>query len=270
MEKLIAEFLDSMRTSGLSERTIDRRKDSLGLLNRELPFGLAGSSYEELAAALARPDRWSPQTRASYTGDVRAFFRWACDPLDPRLDFDPAVYLKQPKVPRRLPRPVSDEELTTILTRADEPFRFWSKLAAYAGLRCCEIAGLDKDHITAKRITVLGKGAKAATVPTHSLIWEAVQELPPGPVAAGKRRERLTSKDVSSRASAHFQDLGLVGRVTMHRLRHWYGTMAQEVYGDLRVTQELLRHASPATTAVYTLVTDARRADAVALLPRVA
>jgi len=270
MDTLLADFLDSMRTAGLSERTIERRRDSLRLLDRELPYGLAGSSYEELAAALARPDRWSPQTRASYTGDVRAFFRFACDPLDPRLDFDPSAYLKQPKIPRRLPRPVSTEELAVILGGAIEPYRFWSALAAYAGLRCCEIARLDREHITADRIAVMGKGAKAATVPTHKVIWEAAQQLPPGPIAPGKRHERLTPRDVSSDASNHFQvDLGLAG-VTMHRLRHWYGTSVHELYGDLRLTQELLRHSSPATTAVYTLITDSRRSDAVARLPRVA
>jgi site-specific recombinase XerC len=57
---------------------------------------------------------------------------------------------------------------------------------------------------------------------------------------------------------------------SLHQARHWYGTnVLRSSGGNLRVAQELLRHASPATTAGYTFITSIERADAVAALPNV-
>jgi site-specific recombinase XerD len=56
--------------------------------------------------------------------------------------------------------------------------------------------------------------------------------------------------------------------VRMHRFRHWFGTMIQRLYKDILVTQRLLGHASPATTAGYVLVAAEQTRAAVDLLPR--
>jgi integrase/recombinase XerC len=263
---IIGDFLEAMRRNDLSPRTIRRRESILRRLDATLHYGLARSTYDELVQVLAQ-EEWGIQTRASYTADVRAFFRWAVSPLDPRVDFDPAAMIRPPRVPRGMPRPVSDAELAVIVDDPDESHRLWSLLAAYAGLRCIEISRLDSEHITEERITVRGKGNKTRTIPTHPEIWKAAQGLPAGPVAVSCRGRRLGAKQVSARAAYHYcTRLGLTD-VTLHRLRHWFGTNVQHAQGDIRVTQELMGHASPATTAIYTLVADTKKIAAVAALP---
>ena len=267
MVDLIALYLDDLRMRSLSPNTIQRRRLSLYAADRALPYGLDSATRDELKAWVYN-DRWSIQTRSSYLTDIKGFFHWACDPEDPHLDYDPAARLPQPKVPRRLPRPISDEQLAMILNEVGEPYRTWALLAAYAGLRCCEIAGLRREHITEQWIEVTGKGNKPGTVPTHPDIWSAVRDLPPGPIAPAWTRQRLTAKLVSQEPKRAFASIGLVG-VTMHRLRHWCGTNVQRQQGNLRVTQEILRHASPTSTAMYTAVADPQRTAAVSALPRV-
>jgi integrase/recombinase XerC len=266
---IIGDFLEAMQRAGLSSRTIRRRESILRRLDAALCYGLARSTYDELVQALAQKS-WSVQTRSSYTADVRSFFRWAVNPLDPQVDFDPAAMIKPPRVPRGMPRPVSDAELAVILGDPDESHRLWSLLAAYAGLRCIEISRLNREHITQERITVRGKGNKARSIPTHPEIWTAAQDHPAGPIAVDCDGRRLGAKTLSSRAIYHYAvRLGLPD-VGLHRLRHWFGTNVQHAQGDIRVTQELMGHASPATTAIYTLVADTKKIAAVAALRRVA
>ena len=59
-----------------------------------------------------------------------------------------------------------------------------------------------------------------------------------------------------------FDALGMTD-VTMHRMRHWFGTMIQREFGDLRVTQECLRHANVSSTQIYTQVSDQQRVRAI-------
>lgn len=267
MTDLIADYLEWLRQRGQSTRTIDARRDILTRAHTDLPHGLPAATADELAAWLYR-DSWSAGTRETYHGAIRSWYVWACQPDDPRLDFDPSALLPRPARPRRLPRPVTDDQLRRILTEAADPYRLWSLLAAYAGLRCIEIAGLDRTDITRRAITIRrGKGGRPGVVPTHPAIWTAVAPLPPGPLAVTDRGDRASAQWVSIRTALHFRrQLGMPG-VALHRLRHWCGTEVYRRTRDIRVTQELLRHASPATTAGYTLVDDEERVAAIHALP---
>jgi integrase/recombinase XerC len=140
-------------------------------------------------------------------------------------------------------------------------------LAAYAGLRCCEIAQLDRSDITEQAVTIRrGKGGRPGVVPTHPAVWAAVRDLPLGPLAWDDHGGVASSQWVSIRTAVYYRrQLGL--HFGLHRLRHWYGTSAYRATRDIRVVQELMRHATPATTAGYTLVDDEERAAAVRALP---
>jgi integrase/recombinase XerC len=269
VNNIIEDYLDHLRMAGRSQRTIDDRREILARIDADLPYGLAQATTEELQGWLYR-DEWSASTRETYYGAVRSFFVWATGPWDQRLDFDPSELLPRPRTPRGLPRPITDEQLTRILTEAAEPYRTWTILAAYAGLRCCEISGLDRGHVTDRAITVLsGKGGKPAILPTHPVIWAAMVVLPDGPVALTTDGIRADPKYVSIRAAVYFRrKLGMPG-VALHRARHWYGTNLYRATKDIRRTQELMRHASPATTAIYTLVSDEERWTAIQTLPTI-
>lgn len=267
MTDLIAAHLRHIRAAGLARTTIVDRAELLRRVDQDLPFGLAEATVEELADWLAR-EGWSAQTRATYYGHLRGFFRWGTAGPDPILADDPSAGLTRPAVPQGVPKPVTDEELAAALDRSGPIWRRCILLAAYAGARCCEIATLDRSSVNPVTVTLTGKGGKSRVVPTHPAVWAAVGNLPPGPVAITTRGEPATAAYVSSAGYQHLARIGLPG-VSMHRFRHWYATTLLNAGANLRVVQELLGHSSPNTTARYTLVTDEQRRIAVAALPTV-
>lgn len=256
---LIERYLAYLREESCSPNTIDDRRRTLTVLDRELPYGLEAANAEELKGWIWR-DGLSPASRQTYHAAIHSFYVWASEAG--HLSFDPSASISRPKVPMRLPRPVSDEVLMLVLANAREPYLTWVKLAAWAGMRCMDIANQLREDITEETIVIRkSKGAKSRVVPTHPMIWEAVCDLPSGP---------LTEHDaeyISTRTVNYFiSSMGLKG-VSLHRFRHWFGTEIQKRYKDLRVTQELLGHASPATTAGYALVAATQTRAAVGLLP---
>lgn len=251
-------YLRQLTLAGYRHTTIKTYRGVLLRAVHQLPRGLCAYP-DELAEWIARGD--SRNTRATSAAALRGFYRW-CQHTG-RLTYNPMDDVATVGHKRGYPRPVTHDELARLLTGAREPYRLWCLLAAYAGARCIEISRLHRDDITQETVYLAGKGDRDRAVPTHPAIWAAIADLPPGPVAA------CNAARVSAQVSRECHRLGLTG-VTAHRLRHWAGTWWQAATGDVRVTQELLGHASPATTAVYTAVSDQARRAAVLGLPVIA
>jgi integrase/recombinase XerD len=139
-----------------------------------------------------------------------------------------------------------------------------------AGLRVSELVGLDVDDVDLERgsVRVLGKGGKEREVPLGRYACEAVaaylSRSRPNLVTArsraalflNQRGGRLTRQGCSRILAAHVRHAGIRRRVTPHTLRHSFATHLLEGGADVRVVQELLGHASVATTQIYTLVTE--------------
>lgn len=266
-DSLLNEYLAWLRDCRRRPRTIEARGSVLGRLDHALPFGLEGATAEELQQEIYRPE-YSRNTLATYYGATKGFYIWACDPAQPRLDFDPSALLPRVTHARGLPRPVTDDELGDVLARAVQPFRRWAVLAAYAGLRCCEIADLHREHVTPTKLTVVdGKGGKPGIIPTHEAVWAELADLPPGPVALTDRGEPANAKFVSLTFALYARRQLQMPAVGLHRFRHWYGTTVYRRTKDIRRTQELLRHSSLTSTQVYTQVTDEEREAAIQALP---
>lgn len=265
-DDLIGLNLQHLRATGRAQDTVDGRRIILGLLNNWLPYGLCYAATEQLEAWLAelRERGLSRFTVHNYDYHARSFYSWACG--NGYLDGNPMVAIEKPKQPRSMPDPVSEEELARILTLA-EPLLTAAVLAAFAGLRRGEISRCRREHISAERIIVPhGKGGDPGTVPTHPYVWQHVRDRPPGLLVQHRNGKRYTPNDLSKEARYALDAIGLPD-VHLHRLRHRYGTLIQELYGDLRVTQECLRHRNVRSTEGYTLVTSVRRAAAVTKLP---
>jgi integrase len=254
-----------MEAGGFATNTVEDATRLLRWAHRKLPEGLPTATREELTALFA-DTTWSPQTRATYRQHIRRLFAWAVE--NDWLTFDPSTALRRPRVEPGMPHPATDEQVRTAITHLAMPWRLHARLAAYGGLRCIEVARLLREHITRDLIYVYGKGAKPAVVPCHPLVWELVRDLPAGPVTSRAGGQLATDHWVSWSTSYHLKrDLGI--DVTMHGFRHWFGTNVQQTYGDARVTQQLMRHASLNSTQIYLLVTDARARAAVNGLPDV-
>lgn len=266
--ELIDEYLEHMRRAHGDTQTVRDRRGILERLEDELPYGLGQVCTADLRAWLYRPG-WAQNTVATYFRCIKSFYDWASDPEDPWLTANPARGLERVRTADPVPRACTDAQLADILARGREPFRTWAILAAYNGLRCCEIAGLDRQDVTERDLIIRrGKGGKPRVHDTDVTVWQAVRDLPPGPVARHRETgERATAHYVSARAGDHFKRvLGIP--VTLHQCRHWLGATVQREYRDIRVTQRLLGHASLNSTQVYTQATDRQQREARATLPR--
>jgi site-specific recombinase XerC len=265
-DELVTDHLKHLRSGGASERTIESRRSVLKQLHNRLPFGLAYGATEQIEAWLSglREGGRSRWTLAVYSYHVRSFYQWATKAGF--LDGDPSAEIPRARYPRCLPKPIDEDELAQALSLA-EPFRTAVILAAFAGLRASEIAACHREHVTVERLIVPdGKGGQPGSVPTHPYLWAHIQTRQTGPLITDRLGHRVTGHWLTVHIRGHFDAAGLP-RVHLHRLRHRYGTQIQQLYGDIRVTQECMRHRSIASTEGYTQVTNARRTAAVNALP---
>lgn len=234
---------------------------------------LLGLQHDTLAMFVGQPEL-GVEARAAAVSHVKGFYRWALD--EELIVVDPSARLRRPKRERRMPRPMPDHAASRALSAAPEPIRSWLFLAAYAGLRACEIAQLRGSDILVAQVPPMmiireSKGGDPSVVPIGSLLRPICVELaraddwcfPRGRDLGG----HVTASQLQKRANAFLHELGIVE--TLHQLRHWYGTQTFRATGrDLRATQELMRHRSPVSTAGYTYVDPGEIAAALDLLPR--
>lgn len=259
---MIAGFEEHLHQLGRAASTIEAYIPALRAMDDELPAGILSATDAELRSWIYRPS-WSKSTRHLRRAAVVGFFSYATDPnRRPHLDYNPAAHLPKVSVPAGRPRPAPTEVLRSVLSTAPVRLRGWFLLASHAGARCVEIAACERRDISEEATLLQGKGDKDRLVPTHPLIWTWAQSLPPGPIAADRNGRRLTRKQVSSRGNEGLDALGF-GWVTMHMLRHWFGTETYDAVGDLVAVQELLGHASPNTTRIYVAISRRRMAAAV-------
>jgi len=186
---------------------------------------------------------------------------------------NPCDGIRPPKSPRLLPKALSVDETARLLEAVedDDPVQAARDLAMFelfysSGLRLAELVALDCDALDAVlhegEIRVLGKRSKLRLVPVGSkarealAAWAAVRgELAsPGEKAlfVGVRGGRISPRMVESRLERRALQLGLPTHVHPHMLRHSFASHVLQSSGDLRAVQEMLGHASIASTQVYT------------------
>lgn len=239
---LIDLFSAHQQVRGFSKRTVDRRRWSLGLLARTGAF--SDHTAESIELFLAR---WpSAQSRYSVRSDVHQFYRWAI--RRGLLQHDPTDAVDAPRLPKRAPTPLSSVDLMRVIAGVGSRDQLVAvMLAAYAGLRCSEIAALDmRDVHRDQRLLVVrnGKGGADDVVP---LAAELAAVLP----ASGPAVRYPTGQAVGSAIRRLYRRLGVEGQ-RPHDLRHSFGTAAaQRARGNLRLVQRLMRHASVTSTERY-------------------
>ena len=211
---------------------------------------------------------------------VRVFTAWAH--RTGRIDTDPGALLGSPKAHRTLPPALRVDEARALLEAAARQADDGSPVGArdvailellYAtGIRVGELCGLDVDDVDPERrvLRVLGKGRKERTVPYGLPAQRALdtwlrsarpQLVVPGAGAAlflGARGRRIDQRAVRSLVHARLGEVPGAPDLGPHGLRHTAATHLLEGGADLRTVQELLGHASLATTQIYTHVTTDR------------
>ncbi len=203
---------------------------------------------------------------------VRAFHRFLL--RDGKISSDPTAAVIRPKLPRSLPKPLSVDDVARVLAHPDRSAKGLRDRAVLetlygAGLRISELVGLDVDDLDLQEgsVRVLGKGGKERDVPIGRYARDAIsayltrvrpQIVTPRSRSAlflNLRGGRLTRQGCTGIVQQHAAGAGIRKKVSPHTFRHSFATHLLEGGADVRVVQELLGHASVATTQVYTLVT---------------
>jgi site-specific recombinase XerD len=250
-------WLRSMRRRNLAPGTIEHRASVARRLADHAHTNLIDVTTDQIEDWLdSRPV--SARTRYTDISHVSAFFRWAI--REELATSDPTARIDRPKVRAGIPRPIATGDLRYAIAQSPTPeVTAMLHLAAFAGLRCAEIAALGWADINGDMALVHGKGGKDRVVPLHPLILASLRPLQRSSYGSVFG---LTATKVSHAIRKHLVACGVVA--SAHMLRHWFATEVYEASGaDLRMTQELLGHSSPTTTAMYTRWSQTRAVDIV-------
>jgi integrase/recombinase XerC len=259
--------------------------DVAGMLEHATALGhvdVATLDIRTLRSWLARQQTLGKarSTMARRSAAVRVFTAWAL--RTGRATTDPGALLGSPKAHKTLPAALGVEEARALLdaaaTAADDGSPVGVRDAAilellYAtGIRVGELCGLDVDDVDRGRrvIRVFGKGRKERTVPYGLPADRALERwlgsgrpalFASGAGAAlflGARGRRVDQRAVRTLVHRRLEDVPGAPDLGPHGLRHTAATHLLEGGADLRTVQELLGHASLATTQIYTHVTTDR------------
>lgn len=293
LERWIEDFLSYVRFErGLSQNTVDAYRRDLATWNafcKQTKINPNKVRSEDVTSYLEKlrggePPATQPLASSSVARmlvALRSLYRFLR--REGHLDIDPTAKVGVPKRPRSLPKAIALEDIERLidapapddlLGRRD---RAMFETLYGAGLRISELVDLDVDDVDLEKGAILvraGKGEKSRMVPVGRAARSAIEayltmsrpELltrssgarSAGALFVNSRGGRLSRQGCWKILKSHAAACGLEGKVSPHTLRHSFATHMLDGGADIRVVQELLGHASLATTQVYTLVSDSR------------
>lgn len=210
----------------------------------------------------------------------RAFYRWLA--LQTPLAANPVDGVRAPRTRKRLPKALSTDDARTLMEAqaadtSPEALRDQAILELFysSGLRLAELIGLDVHYqdsggyrsagwldLDAAEVTVTGKGNKRRAVPVGSKAVAALQRWlgvrgefladDPYPLFLSARGKRMLPGTVRERIKRIAREAGIPANVHPHVLRHSFASHVLQSSSDLRAVQDMLGHASIASTQVYT------------------
>ena len=203
---------------------------------------------------------------------LRSLYRWLAQ--EGVVEQNPAKLVATPKLPKKLPRVPTIEEMNSVLDGSmpetaafPERDRLMMELLYGCGIRNSELTGINLDDVrlSAEAVLIRGKGKKERNVPFGDSVKNALAAYLPARQALlaetrknssalliNQRGGRLTTRSVGRIIKQIAVAKGLSPDVHPHTLRHAFGTHMLEEGADLRAIQELLGHERLATTQRYT------------------
>lgn len=257
----VPEWAAELRAQGYAAATVQAMTAAVWSCARYLGVAPTELTRAGVVSWLGARDR-ATWTRIKYIDWLTAWAVYAGCP-------EAVEGLRRPRAPAGVPRPVSEESLAAMLAIATGRTRAWLLLGGWCGLRAHESAKVavedlqrlaGGDHV----LRVVGKGGLVAVVPCPPVVVEELRRH-----AAGQRSGRLWPSATSVGVQAAVRRVAARAGVvcTSHQLRHRYGTVFYGSSRDLLLTQQVMRHRSPSTTAGYAAVTADRAQSVAATLP---
>ena len=280
MKRHIEAFLEALRLRAVSEHTLAAYESDLR--DFETFLKSRNAAIESMDHLVIRDylgqlyERRLEKTSVSRKlACLRTFFKFLV--RDGRLKSNPAELISSPRLPKKLPSYLSEDEAATVVEMpAGDAFkdlrdRAILELLYASGLRVRELVGLNDENLDMAQqlVRVFGKGRKQRIVPFGEFAARALtdyveerdsqglalsEEDGQTPVFVSVNGRRLNARDVQRLVEKTRLSLPSGRRLTAHTLRHSFATHLLENGADLRAIQELLGHSSLATTQKYTHV----------------
>jgi integrase/recombinase XerD len=278
-EDLLDEFCDVLwLEDGLSRNTLESYRRDLRLFcawlsadrGKTLLQAQRMDLLDYLAYKFQRKAR--PRSAARLLSSLKRFYRFLL--RENRIQADPTLQVESPKLPRSLPKILTEEDVDALLAapNVETPLGLRDKSmleALYAsGLRVSELVTMQVGQLSQDMgvVRVVGKGSKERLVPVgeEALIWlRRYMDNARPEILAGRRADALfvTSRGASMTRQAFWYlirryaaQAGIRKGISPHTLRHAFATHLLNHGADLRVVQMLLGHADISTTQIYTHV----------------
>ena len=272
--QFLSEYLEFLEIEkGLSSNTIDAYRNDLTSF-----FDFCAQRGVNEAEQIGRGDlnsfilklreeKYSPTSVMRKVASLRGFFKWFC--ANEYGTKNPAQTLEQPKLPKKLPKVMTVEEVNIILNSdLNKTEALIVELLYGCGLRVSELVNLKLNNIdlNSKYIQCYGKGSKERIVPFGEKAKSALKKylkvrdmiilgnkLPDTKILFLKDNGRqITRQDVYEFIKKQGEKIHK--HVSPHTLRHSFATHLLENGADLRIVQELLGHSSISNTQIYTHV----------------
>lgn len=275
MEASLADFLSYLASErGLSPHTIESYGRDLSYFLKVVQKELVAINEEDLAKFLShlKAKKVASATFCRAFIAIKVFFRFL--KKEGLIPVNITYYLETPKVWQLLPEVMHHEEVERLLQAPDLTQRIGIRdramlhLLYAAGLRVSELCGLNIYDLDDQFVRVRGKGGKERLVPVAKEAILAVDlyltEYDPlrgekeGALFLSSRGKRIDRIEVWKSVKRYAKKALITKKISPHSLRHSFATVLLENGADLRVIQELLGHATIATTDRYTHLTQKR------------
>ncbi len=279
VEKAVAKFIRALQERNASPHTIKAYRTDLAQFTEYVgPQGWGDIDHVLIRGYLANLyERGLSKTSVARSlAALRSLYRWLAQ--EGEVEQNPAALVATPKLPKKLPRVPTIEEVNTVLdaempecSAFGERDQVILELLYGCGIRNSELIGINLDDIrwSNEMILVRGKGRKERYVPFGDSAKAAVQAyLPTRQRVLGEtkrtaerallvnlRGSRLSTRSVGRIVKQIAVARGLSPDVHPHTLRHAFGTHMLEEGADLRAIQEMLGHERLSTTQRYTQLT---------------
>ncbi len=277
----IKEYLLYLKTvKGYSQNTIRSYENDLlefsGFIEEQVKKELRELKYRDIRYYLSHLYAMglTKKTISRRLSAIRSFYKYMVRQND--WENNPAQLAKSPKLPKKLPNFLYEEEMTELLALppntvlGDRDKRILELLYG-AGLRVSELMDLNLQDISVEEevIYVFGKGEKERLVPigqeglksldTYLLksrgeILKKNHKEETEALILNKLGDRMSDRSIRRTVEKYVHKLAVIKEVTPHTLRHSFATHMLNNGADLRVIQELLGHESLSTTQIYTHV----------------
>jgi integrase/recombinase XerC len=275
IESSVEQFLHSLRERNASSHTIKAYKQDLESFSAHVG-SLKWSEIDHLKIRGFLGDLYakglSKTSVARSLAAVRSLYRWLAQ--EGLVEQNPAALVSTPKLPKKLPRVPTVEEMNSVFEGAMPEIaafpvrdRLMLELLYGCGIRNSELVGINRDDIrpASEALLIRGKGKKERYVPFGDAVTSALAAYLPARQAIllqsrkntpalliNTRGGRLTTRSVGRIIKKIALAKGLSPDVHPHTLRHAFGTHMLEEGADLRAIQEMLGHQRLSTTQRYT------------------